>query len=259
MPFNPYINRWCQTTGHTVGAHRMRILTERPGERANIIADLDASVLDNYDELARLERWAAQLGLPNAAAVLHGTLPTEARARSGHIGEVLLTESVPELFPEFLVPIKRLRWVDGRNMALRGEDFIGVDRRGKRVRFLKAESKSRATLAANVVVEARAALNENGGRPSAHAMIFIARRLDELNQPQLSAIFLEYSVQRQIENAQLVHLLFTFSGNDSTALLRNDLVNCIGPIQQQSVGIVVTDHKDFILAIYTRLADAAQH
>ena len=259
MPFNPYFNRWCQATDHVVGPHRLRVLTERPGARAGIVADLDASVLDNYDDLQRLERWAIKLGLPNAAAVLHDTLPITARARSGHIGEVLLTESVPELFPEFIVPIKRLRWVDGRNMALRGEDFIGVDRRGRRIRFLKAESKSRAVLANGVVQEARAALNNNGGRPSAHALLFIARRLDEIGQPDLSAVFLEHAIRQQIEEAQLVHLIFTFSGNDSTELLRRDLGTYAGPIQQQAVGLVVTDHQEFILAIYTRLTDATQH
>ncbi|MGH7978994.1 MAG: Hachiman antiphage defense system protein HamA [Limisphaerales bacterium] len=254
MPFNPYIHRWCQAAEHAVGPSRLRVLTERPGARAGILADLDNSILDNYDDLQRLERWAAQLGLPNAAAVLRDTFPTEARARSGHIGEALLTESVPELFLEFLVPIKRLRWVDGRNMALRGEDFIGVDRRGRRVRFLKAESKSRAVLANGVVAEARAALNNNCGRPSAHALLFIALRLDEIGEPDLSAVFLEHAVRQQIEEAQLVHLVFTFSGNDSTELLRRDLVVCAGAIPQQAVGLVVTDHQEFILAIYTRLS-----
>lgn len=102
MPFDPYFNRWCQAADHPVGEHRLRVLTERPGARAGIVADLDASVLDNYDDLQRLERWATQLGLPTAAAVLRDTFPITARARSGHIGEVLLTESVPELFPSSL-------------------------------------------------------------------------------------------------------------------------------------------------------------
>jgi hypothetical protein len=93
MPFDPYFHRWCQAADHPVGPHRLRVLTERPGARAGIAADLDASVLDNYDDLQRLERWATQLGLPNAAAVLRDTLPITARARSGHIGEMLLSKS----------------------------------------------------------------------------------------------------------------------------------------------------------------------
>ena len=118
MPFDPYFNRWCQVTDHAVGQHRLPVLIERLGARDGNVADLGASVLDNYDDLQRLERWATQLGLPNAAAVLRDALPITARARSGHIREVLLTESVPELFPDFIVPIKRLRWVDGRTCRL---------------------------------------------------------------------------------------------------------------------------------------------
>src|SRR5437868_1945024 len=103
MPFNPYVNRWCHTAEQAVGRHRLRVLTERQGFRQRILADLDASVLDNYDDVQRLERWAAQLGLPTAASVLRDTFPTTPQARSGHIGEVLLTEAVPELFPDFVV------------------------------------------------------------------------------------------------------------------------------------------------------------
>jgi hypothetical protein len=250
---------WCNIADHPIGRHRLRVLTEKAGLRDAIAPMLDASVIDNYDDTKRLERWAAQLGLPNAASVLRDVLPTESRARSGHLGEILLTESIPELFPEFIVPIKRLRWTDGRNMALRGEDFIGVDRRGRRARFLKAESKSRVHLANGVIQEARGALNGNGGRPSAHAMLYIARRLDEVGEAALSSIFLEHALKLPIEEGQLVHLIFTLSGNDCTELLRADLGACADVIQQHAVGLVITDHQEFILAIYTRLQNAAQH
>jgi hypothetical protein len=88
-------------------------------------------------------------------------------------------------------------------------------------------------------------------------MLYIARRLDELNQKELSLIFLEHERRIPITDAQLVHLLFTFSGNDSTELLRNDLQVCENAIEQHAVGLVITDHPDFIQGIYTRLADAA--
>jgi hypothetical protein len=259
MSRRPLFDQWCNVTDHAVGQHRVRVLTEKAGVRCNVAAQLDNAVLDNYDDLKRLERWGTQLGLPNAAAVLREVLPTESRARSGHIGEVLLTESIPELFPEFIVPIKRLRWMDGRNMALRGEDFIGVDNQGHRIRFLKAESKSRMILSNGVVGEARTALNSNGGRPSSYAMLYIARRLDEIGENALSLLFLEYALKVPIQEAQLVHLLFTFSGNDCTEILRANLASCAGNIQQHAVGLVITDHQDFILGIYTRLTNAAKH
>ena len=42
------------------------------------------------------------------------------------LGEILATEAVPAIVPTFQVPIKRLRWLDGRESALRGEDVIGI-------------------------------------------------------------------------------------------------------------------------------------
>lgn len=256
MAGEPFFNEWCDIVDETVGAHRLRVLTEKNGARDSITQALDACVVDHYDDTARLERWATALGLPNAASVLREVLPTESRAQSGHIGEVLLTESIPELFPGFIVPLKRLRWIDGRNMALRGEDFIGLDNRGRQVKFLKAEAKSRARLSTDVVTEARQALKSNNGRPSAHAMLYLARRLDEIGRQDLSAIFLQYALRSPIEDGQLVHVLFTFTGNDSSGFLRTDLTAHTGTIEQHAVGLVVRDHQDFILAIYTRLTNA---
>lgn len=259
MPRQPFFNQWCDVTQHAVGTHTVRVLKEKADARQLILPHLDTAVLDNYDDLERLQRWAAQMGLPSAAAVLRDDVPVELRARSGHVGEILLTESVPELFPDFLVPIKRLRWKDGRNMALRGEDFIGINIQERPVQFIKAEAKSRGRLYGSTVEEARAALDSNRGRPSACAMLYIARRLDELGQAALSATFLEYALKQAPEETQLVHVLFTFSGNDGSDLLRADIAGYQGQIRQQSVGLIVTDHQDFIVGIYTRLANAAQH
>jgi hypothetical protein len=159
------------------------------------------------------------------------------------MGEILLTEAVPELVPPFVVPLKRLRWLDGRNMALRGEDLIGVAQSGGSVRFLKAESKSRIALSASVVGEARAALNHHDGRPSVHSMLFV---------------FDEYAHRRDLSGAQLVHLSFGLSANDSAQLFTNDLQNCGNEIEQQAIGLVIQDHADFIKGVYDRLSNATQ-
>jgi hypothetical protein len=82
MPTQPFFNQWCNIADHAVGQHRLRVLTERAGARNGILQTLDASVIDNYGDTARLERWVAETGLPNAAAVLRNTLPTETRTLS---------------------------------------------------------------------------------------------------------------------------------------------------------------------------------
>ena len=63
------------------------------------------------------------------------------------------------------LPIKRLRWKDHRNMAMRGDDVIAIlqDAQTQRLHFLKTEAKSRAALTAQVLTEARAGLDKDGG------------------------------------------------------------------------------------------------
>ena len=41
-------------------------------------------------------------------------LPRNAKARSGHLGEIFATEAAPAVLKDFQIPIKRLRWLDGR-------------------------------------------------------------------------------------------------------------------------------------------------
>ena len=178
------------------------------------------------------------------------------RAKSGHLGEIFLTEFVPELFPGFMAPIKRLRWLDGREMALRGEDYIGVDCSGTVPRFLKAESKSRANLSASVVNDARQNLLQNDGNPTTHAMLWVASRLEDIGKMELAEVFVDNS-GGQIEHKNLIHVVFTFSGNDSTEIHRSNLGELTHPMVQHAVGLVISEHANFIEAIYQRLSDAA--
>ena len=86
------------------------------------------------------------LGAPETAKMLKELLPKSKRARSGDTGEILATE-VAEQELGYTVPIRRLRWKDGRDAALRGDDIVGVahDSSGK-VQFLKGESKNLSTI-----------------------------------------------------------------------------------------------------------------
>jgi hypothetical protein len=51
----------------------------------------------------------------------------------------------------------------------------------------------------------------------------------------------------------LRHLLFTFSGNASQALLAASLQAYLGPINQGAVSLRAEDHSAFIGAIYDQL------
>src|ERR1041384_1424607 len=94
MSASPLFQTWCDLEEVTVSEHRLVVLTERSNTRATIEPRLDRVVLDNYDDISRLERWAKHLGMTNAAAVLEEALPTELKAQSGHVGEICLTECI---------------------------------------------------------------------------------------------------------------------------------------------------------------------
>jgi hypothetical protein len=65
-------------------------------------------------------------------------------------------------------------------MALRGDDFIGVEYdEHDGLWLLKGEAKSRKALAKTTVAEAREALNRESGRCTPSSLLFVADRLLE--------------------------------------------------------------------------------
>lgn len=210
-----------------------------------------AIVPEHYATPEQVARILESLGKPAAADYLRGKLPQDVKIRSGDFGEILATEFINES-TNFNAPIKRLRWKDHRNMALRGDDVIGISvpGGGARVEFLKSEVKSRKALSNSVVAEAREALNDNGGLPSPHALAFVSDRLNETGQKEFADVILRAQLIDGISEQQVQHLLFTISGNTPTAYLKTDLENYDGAIQQNSVGVHITKHQEFIAAVF---------
>jgi len=149
----------------------------------------------------------------------------------------------------------RLRWKDHRNMAMRGEDVLSfaIDAKTKKLSILKGEAKSRLSLNTVTVTAARKALAANNGRPSAHAMAFIATRYFEQGDKKMTDILDRAQLDDQVASSQVTHMMFTFSGNDPTAILRNDLNNYKGSIEQISVGIRVQKHQEFIKLVFEQV------
>ena len=82
-------------------------------------------------------------GYKKAAHVVKNRLPTGKAIRSGDLGEILATEYVDQE-TNSRVPIKRLRYKDDQQMAMRGDDVIAVRPGPKRMtQVLKVEAKSR--------------------------------------------------------------------------------------------------------------------
>lgn len=252
-------NDWCVSVDGPVGTHHRRVMTGQAASLATGIQATAAIVPAHYASEEQLARALARLGKPAAAALIEGKLPTTKQIRSGDLGEIYATEWIDAHSGGYRAPIKRLRWKDHRNMAMRGDDVIGIlqDAQSQRLHFLKTEAKSRATLTGQVLTDARAGLDKDGGLPSAHALSFISARLLELDNLPLADAIDDALLKHGIPPQSVKHLLFTFSGKAPDALLTASLQAYPGAINQWGIGLYIDGHAAFIGAVYDRvIADA---
>ena len=248
-------NDWCITVNAVVGDHHLCLLTGEIDKLATGIGETAAVVPGHYAAEEQVSRALARLGKPAAAALIEGKLPTTKGIRSGDLGEIYATEWIDAHCNGYLAPIKRLRWKDHRNMAMRGDDVIAINvhPESQRLRFLKTEAKSRIRLTGQVLADARTGLDKDGGRPSAHALAFISARLFELGELPLADAIDDALLKLGIPIQNVRHLLFTFSDNDPSALLNASLEAYQGGIPQLGVGLRVDGHAAFIGAVYERV------
>ena len=243
---------WCALADKRQDKKRLLKLTERAGGRAAIWLDLCQAVRSHYDDLDRIARDVADLGYDKAAAVLKERLPRTARARSGEIGEILGTELVEEELG-FKVPVRRLRYKDGREMALRGDDFLGIKVDEKdQLHLMKGEAKSRQALSRKTIAEARAALTKYGGRPTPSSLLFVADRLLDLEgeESRLGRKLRNEVVSHAVPASNIEHVLFTLSGNPPPGALEEDLQQSDDQHPQTVINVHVADHPDFITTVY---------
>jgi hypothetical protein len=146
-----------------------------------------------------------------------------------------------------------LRYKDGREMALRGDDFIGVrvDQNGN-LYLLKGEAKSRGNLGRRTVEEARTALSRESGRPTPTSLLFVADRLLE-NDDEKAALGRKIRnevVLKAVPAARIDHMLFTMSGNATPEALVEDLAAASDDRRQTVVHLRIEDHQHFIRISY---------
>ena len=245
-PTNPVVSRWLVSANLTVGKHPLYLMTEVAGARSRVLTELRDVLRSHYVATELTAKRLADLGAPKTAKLLREHLPTTKTARSGDLGEILATELAEHLL-KFDVPIRRLRWKDGRNMALRGDDIIGIrcDNQGQ-LEFLKGESKSRVVLTTDVLDEAGAALDRDRGRPTRHSVIFVAERLRELGN-DLLAKRLENAALDSFAGSPVEHFLLALTCVNPANLLTAHLTACAKRRRRRHVvGIRIPDHKAFI-------------
>lgn len=244
--------KWLASSAAKVGRHSLVLVAERDGARETIIGDLSDLVRQHYVAPEILARRLEEHGATQTAALVREQLPTGKRSRSGDMGEVLATELAEQTLG-FSVPIRRLRWKDGREMALRGDDIIGLAGTLDALVFLKGESKSRASLAVSAIDDASAALDRDRGRPTRHSVLFVADRLREQGRDDIAAE-LESAVISGFKDCRVEHLLFVLSGSNPAALLTEHLTACASKKRERhAVGLQVADHGAFIGTVYEAL------
>lgn len=249
---------WCETTVREDGLKQYLKIVEKAGGREAVVQNLAAIVRSHYDSLERISDDVKELGYAGAAAILKELLPTSSRARSGDLGEILASELTAERL-EFEVPIRRMRFKDGREVPMRGDDFIGVnyaeDDGG--LWLLKGEAKSRRNLAAAVVAEARDALKRNDGRCTPSSLLFVANRLLEGDDDQAA---LGRRIRNEVGRNSLAknridHALFTFSGNGPIGALEADFAAAEAGRGHAVINMHVEDYTDFIDAVFEAASD----
>lgn len=223
---------------------------ERDGSRASVLDELRELVRGHYVDPKLTVKRIASLGAPKTASLLREHVPTRKNARSGDLGEVLATE-LAEQELNYDVPIRRLRWKDGRDMALRGDDIIGVARNSNNeLLLLKGESKSRAKLSTDVLEEAGSALDSDRGRPTRHSVLFVADRLREFGDDKL-AEELEEAVLASFRGIPVAHMLFVLTGGPPKNLLKTHLNGAAKKKRvRHAVGVRIRDHEKFIELLY---------
>jgi len=255
------IKNWCASKDEDVKIHHLRVLEVDPAKITTAIEEIPKVVPGHYASAERVARLMQRLGKPAAAKFIEDKLPTSKSIRSGDLGEILGSSYVTE-FTDFTTGINRLRWKDHREMAMRGDDIIAVRivSSPEKINFLKGEVKSNVSLSPSTVTKARKALLNNKSRPSAHALTFLADRLHDKGQNDLADLIDDAQLVLGIKLKQVSHLMFTFSANDPTSILRNDLNAYTGTVAQYAVGLRVKTHQTFIKSVFEKvIADGGKH
>lgn len=250
---------WCDATREKDKRKRYWAYVEKDGGRDEIRDDLAETIRSHYDRLERIAEDVERLGYNVAAKILSEAMPQTPKGRSGDLGEILATELVEEEIG-LRVPVRRLRYKDGRNMAMRGDDFIGAgyDGAGEKLWLLKGEAKSNKVLGKTTVTSARKVLNRDNGRCTPDSLLFVANRLLESNDPddnELGRSLRDEVGLKTLRADRIDHMLFTVSGNGPHASLKDDLDATGTNRDHYVVNIHVEDHQDFIAAMYQEAED----
>lgn len=236
--------------------HTFSVIKLKPSEFNSLVLELVDLVPDHYISPESIADILSRLGKNAAGKKLRDKIPVMKNIRSGDIGEVITTDFIEES-TDFNVPIRKLRWRDHRDMAMRGDDVIGihVNQEDQTIRFLKAEAKANKALSRNVLNKAREELDNDEGLPAPHALGFVIDRLKDTGNNELANIMEIAQLVDGIKTNQVEHLLFTFTESNPTTLQKEFFDAYDGNIKQSFVGFRVANHQELIASVYQGVID----
>lgn len=237
-------NKWLESVSTTsVG---VSIYRERSGSRSAGLKALKILLADHFVGVATVVRAG---GYQKAAAIIANSLPKNKKTKSGDLGELLATEYL-NAETEFVVPVNKLRWKSDSEMAMHGNDVIGVDTSTNPIRVLKGECKSRANFSNSVAEEAVESLDKHDGRPNPSTLAFIAKRLYEEARDDEANVFRDLQTGGTMAAKNVTHMIFALSGNDPAKLLAAAPKSKHRGIKRENTAILITDHSDFIDEVF---------
>ena len=243
-------------TEHHNDGNVLKVLELKPDEFENLVGELINIIPDYYVDPLSIADTLERLGKKVAAEKLRIKIPEVKNIRSGDIGEVLASDYIEES-TGYSVPIRKLRWRDHRNMAMRGDDVIGIflNQEKNTISFLKTEAKANKSLSRKVLRDARGELDLDGGLPSPHALAFITQRLLETGQIELANLIEKAQLADGIKTNQVEHLLFTFTASDPGSLQKEAFEEYEGDIVQNSIGLKIKEHQELISSVFQGVID----
>ncbi len=238
------------------GEHTFTILELKPENFNALVSELIDLLPEHYIAPQSIADILSLLGKSAAAEKLREKIPEVKNIRSGDVGEVITTDYIEESM-DFNVPIRKLRWRDHRNMAMRGDDVIGIyiNPVDQSVRFIKAEAKANKSLSTDVLTKAREELDNDKGLPAPHALSFVVDRLKEIGNAPLADLIEKVQLVDGIRPNQVEHLLFTLTASNPATLQKKAFESYDGDIKQTSVGFRVNDHQELIKRVYEGIID----
>ncbi|MCY4541152.1 MAG: SAVED domain-containing protein [Rhodobacteraceae bacterium] len=246
---------WCDFADIVVGKHRLFLIDGDPAKLSEGVSETAAILPGHYASEKHIARVFDRLRKAAAAKLIRQKLPTSKTMRSGDLGEIFATEWINSHSGGYFAPVKRLRWKDHRDLAMRGEDVIAIrkDPQSGWLQFLKTEAKSRAMLSSSVIADARDGLDKDMGLPSAHALAFISARLIEIGDCELADAIDDALLKFCISPQDVRHLMFVLSGSNPERMLTTSLKNYKGTIPQWGVGLRINDHVKFVGTVYDQV------